>query len=71
MRVLKCFYENLVTIQCNVVKYHNLGTSLNRNKANSGRNRSSVTYENIERVRELLESNLHSVHGKIGHYLIE
>ena len=31
------------TIQCNVAKYWNFGTNLNRSKENSGRGRSSVT----------------------------
>ena len=47
------------TIQCNVAKYHSFGTSLNRNKGNSGRSRSFVTDENIERVRELSENSPH------------
>ena len=44
-------------LQCNVAKCHKFGTSLNRNKGNSGRSRSLITDENIKRVRELLENN--------------
>ena len=42
------------TIQENVSKYHNFGTSLNRNKGNSGRSRTARTEENITQVRNLL-----------------
>ena len=42
-----------------MVKYRNLGTSLNRNQGNSRRSRSSVTDENVERIRELFENNPH------------
>ena len=42
------------TIQYNVRKYQQDGTSLNVNKERSGRRREARTPENIERVRELL-----------------
>ena len=45
------------TIDRNVRKYRNHGTSLNRNKGNSGRRRTATSRENIEAVRHLLEEN--------------
>ena len=47
------------TILDNVRKYQNTGTSLNRNKGNSGRRRTGRSEENIAAVRELLEENPH------------
>ena len=47
------------TILKNVRKYQNTGTSLNRNKGNSGRRRSARSEENIAAVRELLEQDPH------------
>ena len=43
------------TILKNVRKYQNTGTSLNRNKSNSGRPRTARNEANIAAVRELLE----------------
>jgi hypothetical protein len=43
------------TILKNVRKYQNTGTSLNRNKSNSGRRRTVRNEANIAAVRELLE----------------
>ena len=43
------------TILKNVRKYQNTGTSLNRNKSNSGRRRTARNEANIAAVRELLE----------------
>ena len=48
-------------IQQNVKKYHSHGTSLNRNKKNSGRRRTAGSEENIERVRNMLENNLRNI----------
>ena len=45
------------TILDNVRKYQNTGTSLNRNRGNSGRRRSERTEGNVAAVRELLEQN--------------
>ena len=45
------------TIVNNVRKYQNTGTSLNRNKGNSGRRRTGRSEENIAAVREVLEEN--------------
>ena len=45
------------TVYENVRKYRNHGTSLNRNKNNSGRRISIRTQENIESVRDLLIEN--------------
>ena len=45
------------TIQQNVAKYRNFGTSLNMNKGNYGLPRTSRTPENIQRVRNHLENN--------------
>lgn len=47
------------TILDNVAKYQNTGTSLNRNKGNSGRRRTGRSEGNIAAVRELLEQNPH------------
>ena len=47
------------TILDNVREYQNTGTSLNRNKGNSGRRRSGRSEENIAAVRELLQHNPH------------
>jgi hypothetical protein len=41
------------TIQGNVAKYRTFGTSLHRNKGNSGPRRRVRTPENIERVRQV------------------
>ena len=49
------------TILDNVRKYQNTGTSLNRNKGNSGRRRTGRSEENIAAVRELLEENPHVI----------
>ncbi len=45
------------TILKNVRKYNNHGTSLNRNKTNSGRPKTARSEVNIEAVRRLLEQN--------------
>ena len=47
------------TILENVRKYENSGTSLNLNKSNSGRRRTTRTAENIDAVRDLLQENPH------------
>ena len=47
------------TILENVRKYENSGTSLNLNKGNSGRRRTTRTAENIDAVRDLLQENPH------------
>ena len=42
----------------NVKKYRSShGTSLNRNTENSGRRRTALSEENIERVKNMLENN--------------
>ena len=45
------------TIQQNVTKYRSHGTSLNRNKENSGRRRTGRSEEVIELFRNILENN--------------
>ena len=45
------------TILENVRKYSNHGTSLNRNKNNSGRRRTARSRDNVEAVRHVLEQN--------------
>ena len=45
------------TILSNVRKYLNAGTSLNLNKGNSGRRRTTRSAENIAAVRALLQQN--------------
>ena len=45
------------TIRQNVTKYCSHGMSLNRNKENSGRQRTAQSEENIELVRKILENN--------------
>jgi hypothetical protein len=45
---------NKKTILKNVRKYHNTGTSLNRNKGNSGRRRTARSEENVAAARDLL-----------------
>ena len=45
------------TILKNVRKYQNTGTSLNRNKSNSGKRRTAQNKANIAAVKELLEEN--------------
>ena len=45
------------TIQQSVTKYRSHGTSLNRNKENSGRRRTARSEENIELVKNILENN--------------
>ena len=45
------------TILLNFQKYSNAGTSLNLNKGNSGRRRTTRTEENIAAIRALLEEN--------------
>ena len=52
------------TIQQNVKKYRSHGTSLNRNKENSGRRRTALSEENIERVRNMLENNLRNISAR-------
>ena len=47
------------TIMRNVWKYSNHGTSLNRNRGNSGRRRSVRTAENINAVRDVLQEDPH------------
>ena len=44
------------TIQENLSKYHNCGTSLNLNKGNSGRLRTARTPENIMRLRNVSQN---------------
>ena len=48
----------------NVRKYQNRGTSLNRNKCNSGRRRTARSEENIAVVRDLLEENPRNVSAR-------
>ena len=50
---------SMSTIQRNVEKYHLHGTSLNRNKGNSGRPKTVTARGNVEEVRRLLEQNPH------------
>ena len=45
------------TIQSNVRKYDDEGTSLNMNKGRSGRRRAARTDQNIQRVQDLLGSS--------------
>ena len=45
------------TILQNFRKYQNTGTSLNRNKCNSGRRRTARSEDNIAAVRDLLQEN--------------
>ena len=45
------------TIQQNVTKYRSHGTTLNRNKEDSGRRRTALSEENIDLVRNMLENN--------------
>ena len=51
------------TIQCNVAKYCNFGTSLNRNKGSSGRSRSCLTLKEFENFWKTI---LTRVHGEMG-----
>ena len=46
-----------VTVLSNYQKYHLFGTSCNRNKGNSGLRRTTRTDENVQRVREILETD--------------
>ena len=48
----------------NVKKYCSHGTSLNRNKENSGRRRTAHSEKNIERVRSMLENNPRNVSAR-------
>ena len=48
---------NKTTIWRNIQKYEAHGTSLNRNKGNSGRKRTGRSNENIDTVQETLEGN--------------
>ena len=50
---------SMSTIRRNVEKYHLHGTSLNRNKGNSGRPKTVTARGNVEGVRCLLEQNPH------------
>ena len=52
------------TILKNVRKYQNTGTSLNRNKSNSGRRRTARNEENTAAVRELLEETPRGVSAR-------
>ena len=45
------------TVMKNVSKYSDAGTSLNLNKGNSGRRRTTCSEENITAVRDLLQQN--------------
>ena len=45
------------TIQQNFTKYRSHGTSLKRNKENSGRRRTACSDENIGLLRNILENN--------------
>ena len=45
------------TIQQNVTKYRSHGTTLNKSKEDSGRQRSAFSEENIDLVRNILENN--------------
>ena len=45
------------TIQQNATKHRSRGTSLNRNKENSGRQRTARWEENVEQVRNISENN--------------
>ena len=47
------------TVWRNVNKYRQHGTSLNRNKGNSGRRKTGRSEENIQAVREQLQNNPH------------
>ena len=44
-------------MQQNVTKYRSHGTTLNRNKENSGRQRAAISEENIDLVRNISENN--------------
>ena len=46
-----------VTVLSDYHKYHLFGTSCNRNKGNSGLRRTTRTVENVQRVREILETD--------------
>ena len=52
------------TILKNVRKYQNTGTSLNRNKSNSGRRRTARNEANIAAVRQLLEETPQGVSAR-------
>ena len=47
----------MVTVLSDYHKYHLFGTSCNRNKGNSGLRRMTRTVENVQRVREILETD--------------
>ena len=49
--------QTKVTAISNYQKYHLFGTSCNRNKGNSGLRRTTRTIENVQRVREILETD--------------
>ena len=51
-------------IQQNIKKYHSHGTSLDRNKGNSGRRRTARSEENIEQVRNMLENNPRNISAR-------
>ena len=55
---------NKKTILKNVRKYHNTGTSLNRNKGNSGRRRTARSEENVAAARDLLEETPRGVSAR-------
>ena len=55
---------NKTTIRKNVKKYEKDGTYLNMNKGRSGRRITTRTQENIETVREALDSNQERISGR-------
>ena len=59
-------FQNGMFLQCNVENYHSHGTSLNRNKGNSGRPKTVTARGNVEEVRSLLEQNPHVSARKNG-----
>ena len=55
------------TILKNLQKYQTTGTSLNRNKGNSGRRRTARSEENVAAVRDLLEETPRGVSARRNH----
>ena len=55
------------TILKNLQKYQTTGTSLNRNKGNSGRRRTALSEENVAVVRDLLEETPRGVSARRNH----
>ena len=52
------------TILRNVAKYQATGTSLNRNRGNSGRRRTGRSEENTDAVRNLLQQNPRNISAR-------